>query len=602
MSEPQEQPKLDLDLGSAFLPSWAQKSAKDNPYTKYEGREDTRSHKKDFRRSDRQRTRRSKTGNRRSNHSQRNDQSKHTKGQPRGSRSQDRDGQQHRPHRPTAQDRNRPGPKHRPRQEIIASLPNLKVSILPDQKGVESLAKQIRMQGRAYPLFDIASIVLKRPDRFRISTSILPDGKGQPVSEQWRCRLDDSLWLSQSEAIDHVLKQHFDKFYERLKTETAPPKGNFSFVAQCGISGKILGPPNYHGYQEALRSLHAERFSRMNFNVYKKRVKIVRDEETVKKWLDEQSWKTEYKSKAGSESAVLGSWDELIAHFKTNHLKEALETGRTLKLSAADGLRSPSKPIQELIRFHVEEQRRFPLQVATALSQMFAQQGLQFFKLNRTIIHVSVARPKYLNMNETPVSEGVKRIVDFVEATPNCTRKKLLDALRPQTNTTEAAADNASSPPLPPETAEATSTSSDEVTTGTNQASLEERWIITDLQWLIHQGHVIEFSNGKIETAKKLDTRPKKVTNKPKKETKAEPSADQGPVAQSNAPQPALKEPDKPPPLPFAEKKEASKSEPMPSVITETVSTPAKPTQNLNSSKGIAKATQDADLPPAESE
>ena len=93
------------------------------------------------------------------------------------------------------------------------------------------------MQGRAYPLFDIATLVLKRPDRFKVSTMLQPDAKGKPVSEQWKCLLDETLWISQSEAIEHVLNEHFDQFYERLKTETEPPKGNFSFVAQCGISG-----------------------------------------------------------------------------------------------------------------------------------------------------------------------------------------------------------------------------------------------------------------------------------------------------------------------------------------------------------------------------
>jgi len=100
----------------------------------------------------------------------------------------------------------------------------LKVTFVPDQKGVESLAKQIRMQGRAYPLFDIASLVLKRPDRFKVSTSLQTDGKGQAVSEQWRCRKDDTLWLSKDEAVDHVLKEYFDEHYEKLKTETAPPQ------------------------------------------------------------------------------------------------------------------------------------------------------------------------------------------------------------------------------------------------------------------------------------------------------------------------------------------------------------------------------------------
>ena len=537
MSEPEEQPKLDLDLGTAFLPSWAQKSAKENPYAKFQGRDNERSGRRDSRRSDRfdrsggggggqrQGDRRRPSGNR---DSQRKPaRSGDSKGRPPAQTQPGAAAPPRRGGRPGGQERGgRPQrPRHRSRQEIIASLPGLKVSIIPDQKGVESLAKQIRMQGRAYPLFDIATLVLKRPDRFKISTTLQADGKGQPVSEQWKCLIDDTLWLSQSEAIAHILGEHFDQFYERQKTETNPPKGNFSFVAQCGISGKILGPPNYHGYQDALRALHAERFERMHFDAFKERVRIVREEEVVKKWIDEQSWKTEFKSKLRPDEAPIDSWDNLVEDFKTHHLKGNLETSKTLTISAAAGLKTPSRSVQELIRFHVEDQRRFPLQVATILSQMFARQGLQFFKVNKTITHVSVARPKYLDMNETPVSEGVEKIVEFVEATPDCNRKKLFDALRSSGAASASVEPKADEPqakekpstePNKEETETKSASGEPEEQAATSQeqpsapVSAEDTAIITDLHWLIHQGHVIEFSNGKMETAKKPAPRTEK--------------------------------------------------------------------------------------------
>jgi len=43
--------------------------------------------------------------------------------------------------------------------------------------------------------------------------------------------------------------------------------------------------------------------------------------------------------------------------------------------------------------------------------------------------------------------------------------------------------------------------------------------VLTDLHWLVHQGHVIEFANGKLETAKKPVAKPEpapKVEKAPK--------------------------------------------------------------------------------------
>ena len=610
MSESEEQPKLDLDLGSAFLPSWAQKPAKENPYEKYDGNDSDRPRRRDQRRqgrsdrpdrprSNRSQDRRRPAGDRDSNRRpQRNQDSKHRShsGAPQN-RTANRQGGR-------SSEGRAPG-KRRSREEILASLPNLKVTFVPDQKGVESLAKQIRMQGRAYPLFDIASLVLKRPDRFKVSTSLQTDGKGQAVSEQWRCRKDDTLWLSKDEAVDHVLKEYFDEHYEKLKTETAPPNGNFTFVAQCGISGKILGPPNYHGYQDALRALHAQRFSRMHFDAYKERVKIVREEETVKQWIEEQSWKTQYQSKSRPDAAPMDTWGELVADFEANHLEDLLENGKLLTLSAAAGLKTPSRPVQELIRFHVEDQRRFPLQVATVLSQMFARQGLQFFKVNRTITHVSVARPKFLDMMETPVSNGVQRIVEFIDATPDCTRKKLFDALKPAS----PAAPEPKDAPSDPSSAIPQGEDSPQAAAPSGGVSPEETAIITDLHWLIHQGHVIEFSNGKMETAKKPAPRPEKSEKSPSKpnQPKMTPAGDSTEAADptpSTAPRPVS------PPPGDVSQTATQPEKTIPSVPSETVAQKAlAPTSPESSNQASAtpaatETTEDPDeknaLPPSE--
>src|SRR5207237_2265322 len=42
----------------------------------------------------------------------------------------------------------------------------------------------------------------------------------------------------------------------------------------------------------------------------------------------------------------------------------------------------------------------------------------------------------------------------------------------------------------------------------------EQTAIIADLHWLVHQGHVIEFANGVLETAKKPAPRPPKPERK----------------------------------------------------------------------------------------
>src|SRR5207244_2528166 len=48
-----------------------------------------------------------------------------------------------------------------------------------------------------------------------------------------------------------------------------------------------------------------------------------------------------------------------------------------------------------------------------------------------------------------------------------------------------------------------------------HEPTQEQTVVIADLHWLIHQGHVIEFANGRIETAKKPILRPPRPEPKP---------------------------------------------------------------------------------------
>ncbi len=399
-------------------------------------------------------------------------------------------------------------------------MPELNLSLVPDRKGVESLARQIKMTGRAYPLFDIAQMILQKPERHEVVFSVKKNPEGQPVQPLYVCALDDSLWLSEEEAVEHVIRKHFATFYQAEKTATEPPKGTYTFVAQCGISGLVLGPPNHHDYQNQLRKLHAQRFARMAFDVFKSRVKIVRDEAVVKKWVEEQSWKTEYVCLNLPEALRLASMADVEKHFREVHkdnIIKPVET-HTLPGSSARNLRCP-----ELSRFYRtvwEDQRRFPLQIATVLSQQFAGHGLQFFKVNKTVTHVSVARPHFLDMEATPVSEGVKRIVDYINTHSKCNRRTLVESLAPSpkpaspgslpVNPPVPAAETGTEPPVAAEAPVAPVPAAD-------QPTAEQTALIADLHWLIHQGHVIEFATGVLETAKRPIPKPPKPVRTPEK-------------------------------------------------------------------------------------
>jgi hypothetical protein len=412
-------------------------------------------------------------------------------------------------------------------------LPDLGVSLIPEAKGVESLARQVRLTGRAYPVFEIAQLILRKPERYEVRFDTVK--KGEQVAQQlWLCNLDDTLWLSEADAVGHVIQRHFGTFYQAEKTPTNPPKGTYTFVAQCGLSGTILGPPNFHDYQAKLLRLHASRFSRMPFEAYKAKVRIVRDEATVKKWIEDQSFKTEFVTLNVPEPIRLVTMEEVEKHFREVHLANIIQSVDHWSVLGPAAQNLPALPLRQLVRQTWEEQRRFPLRVVGVLSQQLASHGLQFFKVNKTVTHVAVARPHFLDVALTPVSDGIRRIVEFIDGHAGCTRRQLMEALAPAPRPAPAAAPAAPVVPVTPVEAQPSSEAAPAETVpppapvadAPPPPTPEQTAVTSDLHWLIHQGHVIEFANGRLETAKKPKPKPVRP-EKPAGESAREPAAEE---------------------------------------------------------------------------
>ncbi len=389
---------------------------------------------------------------------------------------------------------------------------------MPDEKGVEMIARQIKLTGRSYPLFNIAQLVLKKPDRFHLKFLPIRKSDGKASQSLWVCSLDESVWLSEADAIQRVFDKYFDTFYKPDQIPIDAPKGVYTFVAQCGMSGIILGPPNYHDYQTKLRHLHAERFPRLPFESFKARVKIVRDEAVVKKWIEQQSFRTEYTCLNLPEPLKLSSREEVEKHFREVHASNIIKQVDSLAVNDMETRNRLPQALQALVRMAWEDQKRFPLKLVTLLSQQLAGHGLQFFKVNKTVTHVSVSRPRFLDMEATPVSDGVKKIIDFINSRNNSTRKMLLETIAPSPSPIAPQQGVSSEAPAGDPAATAVAVPRDPT-----QPTAEQSAIIADLHWLVHQGNVIEFSDGRLETAKR--PLPKPVRQQEKKPAPAIPAA-----------------------------------------------------------------------------
>lgn len=365
----------------------------------------------------------------------------------------------------------------RPTPPTVPAFSGWTATIIPDPRGIEGLAKQLKAGGKAYPLFDLAVLILEKPERYSVQFR----RSSEQATSLFQLAEDKSLWMSEAEAVRHVLSRHLEKFYRREQISVEPPKGAYSFIAVCGLSDTILGPPNYHDYQNRLRKLHAEQFSRMPFEAFKSRVRMVKEPEFLEKWKAEQSIREEFHPLGTPEgSEVLSDLKAVECHFRSHHaaaLISALPDLATVPGSVA--VHHSATAVRQLAQNAVLDLRRFPLPLAHVVGQELSAKGLQIFKAHENITYVSVARPRYLDRQGTPVAEGLGGILDYLEshpATPRAEQWKALVALR--ISPAEEAA--------------------------------REAAVAGDLSWLIHQGHVIDYARRGLEAVRK--PRPKPVS------------------------------------------------------------------------------------------
>ncbi len=172
----------------------------------------------------------------------------------------------------------------------------------PTPVALKALNKHIRESFRTYPLIDLAKMIINSRDRYQIEIK----ADSEKGAKLFQCKSDGSIWLSREEAMSHFFgaDECLKNYYSVEEVEIGTPKGNFSTVAVCGMSGVILGPPNHHQYQTKIAQLHAERFSHMALEGFKSRINMASDEETIEKWKEQVSRTLHYRLKSDEPEEV----------------------------------------------------------------------------------------------------------------------------------------------------------------------------------------------------------------------------------------------------------------------------------------------------------
>jgi len=286
-------------------------------------------------------------------------------------------------------------------------------------------------------------------------------------------------------------------YYSEEVQEGEPPKGTFTNVARLRASGLFLGPTNYHSYQPALRRIYEERYARrMSFAEFQAReIEVLKDEQSINDWKEQARRTVTWTTTQETDPRTFKTQAEVEAHFRTTYLPKELKSGPTFEANGAVVRAPGDRALGMSLQKAGQAEHAFPQGIVNAMRPVFTDAGLHFFKHRKRIVYVSTVRP-HRHPEGQPARDNVLAILRAIEAAPRCTRQDLARKI---------IGDNFEAP----------------------EKNDEKTALASDLHYLLIAGHVIEFSDGKLD----LPLPPKAAVTEPSEPDVAAETAESKPAA-----------------------------------------------------------------------
>ena len=303
--------------------------------------------------------------------------------------------------------------------------PYFSAAFFPEDTSFNALVRTIRSSARTIELFEIARTVLGKPERFVVVVSRKPRPPGAPdaAPQPIHVSVPDGLpFESEEAAIAHVIGDHLGKFFDSAEAQVEPPKGNFQVINRCGVTGELLGPPNYHRYAQMVQQHHAAKVARMPFEAFRARIETVRDPEVVNQWLEKMKKVTRFTWKGpvaeGQAAPAFDSIEEARQHLLAQAKDSVVKAVESARFHGKALEVMPRGEILMAIEGAYERQLRFPLDTANQLRGRLRREHFTIFKKGSKGVSYVCAVKRKFRVTGQVFGESIGNLISFIEEHP----------------------------------------------------------------------------------------------------------------------------------------------------------------------------------------
>lgn len=405
----------------------------------------------------------------------------------------------------------------RPAPKVAA----VEVALYPQDDVFDALVKRLRASARTYQLFEIAQLILEKADRYVLVVANKKSSDASILQPLYYSVPAHLPFETEDAAIDFVLANYLEQYFEPQTVEVAAPSGHFQMINKCPFTDTLIGPPNYHKYGYFLKQHYEANVTGLSFEAYQAKVVADKSQESIDAWIESMKTVTRYRVKQpqDGEPEVL---DDLAAvrQFLLKYRKSSVvASDQRVRFAGRDIEKLPKSPLQAAIVDYVARQVQFPLDTANNIRGRLRRHHFTVYKKGaKGISYVCAVKRKFRD-HTTVLTDSINQLVYFLEQHPNTsashlpklylgidTEKHKPKSLAVSDEDIEAAKDPESS--LPAETA----SSADGIASASVVASTEAKSVLEldpasqqklnqlmrDLRWLITEGYVSEYGDGRL--------------------------------------------------------------------------------------------------------
>lgn len=408
-----------------------------------------------------------------------------------------KDGSPHRDSDKPFKRRPKPFDKKAKREPFAFSM---EVLFYPEDAPFNKLSDIMKASKRTYQLFDIAEIILEKPERFVVLAKNLPDAEGN--AKPLYCAQPLNLpFEDEAAAKTAAVDAKFDELFVSEEIDAEPPKGEFQVVNRCSITGDLLGAPNWHKYGEAVREYHSRKFPKMPFEKFSASIEGVRDADQIAAWLETMKKKTVFKLKEPQEGAPesFDTREAARAYISEKFGAELVRTYEQVRMRGEYVAKLPFGRIRRNIEEACRKQKKFPIVTANNLRGRLRRSGFTVYKRgSKGFAFVSTIKRKFIFEGES-LSEVPQKIFDFITANPAIRAADLpykylgLEAPKSEAKSKTLAQEHSEGA----ETLESQKPAESAELPDETKALLSSVW--SELAWLVSEGYVVEYADGTLQ-------------------------------------------------------------------------------------------------------